>query len=181
MSSTIIKGSNDLILFSPTIHGDNRGLFLERYNLKEFQSISGAEPEFVQSNESFSSKGVLRGLHYQLNNPQGKLVSVMRGKVIDVVVDLRLNSSTFGKSFSIELDATKKKSLWIPRGYAHGFVALSDDVTFFYMVDNYYDPESEYTLLWSDPTLKIDWKISSPLVSEKDEKGLSFKNAPKFL
>lgn len=148
--------------------------------MDEFRSEIGTETNFIQINESFSSKGTLRGLHYQLKSPQGKFVSVISGKVLDVVVDMRVNSSTFGKSFAIELDSKHKCSLWIPRGYAHGFLALTDNVTFFYMVDNHYDPSFEHTLLWNDPVLKIDWNIKSPIVSSKDAEGLTFKDAPKF-
>lgn len=181
MSIEKIKGSNDLILFKPLIHEDKRGFFLERFNMDEFRSEIGTETNFIQINESFSSKGTLRGLHYQLESPQGKFVSVISGKVLDVVVDMRVNSSTFRKSFAIELDSKHKCSLWIPRGYAHGFLALTNDVTFFYMVDNIYNPSSEHTLLWSDPSLKIDWGTDSPLVSSKDKSGLSFENSPKFI
>lgn len=180
MSTQVLRGSDDLILFQPKLYEDNRGLFLERFNSVEFHKITRIKPEFVQMNESFSTKGVLRGLHYQLNRPQGKLISIIAGKVLDVVVDLRKHSSNFGKSFAIELDSIDKNSLWIPRGYAHGFLALTDNVTFFYMVDNHYDPSSEHTLLWNDPVLKIDWNIKSPIVSSKDAEGLTFKDAPKF-
>ena len=180
MTSHKVNGSDDLILFKPSIHCDNRLLFLERFNIKDFKKATGLSPKFLQSNESYSSKNVLRGLHYQLNKPQGKLVSVFSGKVLDVVVDLRVHSKTYGKCFKILLDSNKKYSLWIPRGYAHGFLTLSKDAIFFYMVDNSYDPASEHTILWNDPSLNINWNVSSPIVSEKDMKGITFNAAPKF-
>lgn len=175
-----ITGSEDLVLYKPIIYKDSRGAFVEKFSAKIFQESTGQSIELIQINESSSCLNVLRGLHYQISKPQGKLVTVISGSVLDVAVDLRTFSSTYGQAFCVELDATSKHSLWIPRGYAHGFLALSEEVIFSYMVDNIYDSKSEQTLLWDDPALNIDWQIINPIMSEKDHLGLSFKDAPKF-
>jgi len=176
-----VTGSEDLVLFKPIIYKDSRGSFVEKFSTTIFQESTGQNIDLIQANESSSCLNVLRGLHYQLSKPQGKLVTVISGRVLDVAVDLRTFSSTYGQAFCVELNSTYKHSLWIPRGYAHGFLSLSEEVIFSYMVDNIYDPSSEHTLLWSDPSLKIDWGTDSPLVSSKDKSGLSFENSPKFI
>jgi dTDP-4-dehydrorhamnose 3,5-epimerase len=175
-----IAGSKDLILYKPLIFKDSRGSFVEKFSTKIFQESTGKNIEFIQVNESFSCLNVLRGLHYQLSKPQGKLVTVISGRVLDVAVDLRTFSSTYGQAFCVELNSTSKHSLWIPRGYAHGFLSLSEEVIFSYMVDNIYDPPSEHTLLWSDSFLEINWQTSNPSISKKDSEGKLFEDTPKF-
>lgn len=168
----------DLIIIEPTVFGDDRGYFLESFNQKAFtEHISSVA--FVQDNESKSSRGVLRGLHFQ-KPPfnQAKLVRCISGKVLDVVVDLRKGSPTFGKHSTVELTGDNKRQLFVPRGFAHGFVVLSDTATFSYKVDNDYAPEYDSGILWNDDTLAIDWKISAAdvLLSEKDKDLPLFKN-----
>ncbi|MDC0485125.1 dTDP-4-dehydrorhamnose 3,5-epimerase [Gammaproteobacteria bacterium] len=180
MQSGLLKGSHDLVYFEPKLYEDNRGYFFERFNKEAFFKNTGSNLQLFQSNESCSKKNVLRGLHYQLNKPQAKLVTVLQGIALDIVVDLRTNSSTFGQWFSIRLDSSLKNSLWIPRGYAHGFLSLSNNMIFSYMVDNSYDPASEQTLIWNDSSLKIDWGIEDPIISSKDAIGLTFNKAKKF-
>ena len=180
MQNGLLKGSHDLIYFEPRLHEDERGYFFERYNKEDFIKYAGSEILLFQINESCSKKDVLRGLHYQINKPQGKLVTVLKGVALDIAVDLRAHSGTFGQWFSIILDSSKKNYLWIPKGYAHGFLSLSDEMIFSYMVDNAYDPSSEQTLIWNDPYLNIDWGIEQPIVSSKDSNGLTFDQATKF-
>tara|TARA_B100000575_G_C23096924_1_gene632700 strand:+ start:648 stop:1193 length:546 start_codon:yes stop_codon:yes gene_type:complete len=180
METKILDGSNDLLVMEPKIFGDKRGYFLERYNSKILMDALGNSINFVQQNESFSSIGVLRGMHYQTINPQSKLVTVIHGSVLDVAVDLRLNSSTFGRWFSVELNSELKNSLFIPKGYAHGFYVQSKEVIFSYMVDEFYDPDSEITILWNDPDLNIDWNAENPIISDRDLNGVSFNSAQKF-
>jgi|TARA_B110000438_G_scaffold164717_1_gene157607 dTDP-4-dehydrorhamnose 3,5-epimerase len=180
MLERLLEGSIDLIYFESKLHVDERGYFCERFNKYIFSEFVGADFELFQSNESCSKKNVLRGLHYQTDKPQGKLATVLKGAALDVVVDLRTNSKTFGQWFSIILDSSKKNSLWIPRGYAHGFLSLTDEMVFSYMVDNSYDPASEQTLVWNDEYLQIDWDIEEPIISSKDSKGLPFDQAKKF-
>ena len=165
----------DLIIVQPKIFEDARGYFLESYNKKLF-SQAGINADFVQDNQSQSQKNVLRGLHFQ-NPPhsQGKLVRVLKGAVLDVAVDIRQNSATYGKHFSIRLDEKNKTMLFIPQGFAHGFLTLEDDTVFFYKCTNFYDKESEDTILWNDPDLAIDWGIKNPVLSEKDKYGKIFK------
>jgi dTDP-4-dehydrorhamnose 3,5-epimerase len=161
----------DLIVVQPSIIKDSRGYFFESFNQKKFNDATGLDIQFVQDNQAKSSFGVLRGLHYQLNPySQAKLVSVLRGKVLDVAVDLRKDSITFGKHFSIELTEENKTQLFIPRGFAHGYVVLSDDAEFFYKCDNFYNKENEGGLAFNDPSLNIDWHIdlSKAILSEKD-------------
>lgn len=172
-----VDGSSDLIIFTPKIFKDERGYFLEKFNHKNFNAVTGQKLDLFQQNESFSSRGTLRGLHYQLSNTQAKLVSVIKGKIFDVALDMRRESKTFGKHFSIQLDEEKKEILWIPKGYAHGFLVLSDNAIFSYLVDNPYDPQSERTIFWSDPYLEIDWGYDDPVVSTKDSNGILFKDA----
>ncbi|WP_413561328.1 dTDP-4-dehydrorhamnose 3,5-epimerase [Bdellovibrio sp. HCB209] len=171
----------DCYIVEPSVFGDSRGFFMETFNQKKFNELTGSNYQFVQDNHSRSSKGVLRGLHYQIKNAQGKLVRVTSGKVLDVAVDLRKSSSTYGKSFSMILDADDKKSLWIPPGFAHGFLVLSDTTDFLYKTTDYYSPEFERTILWNDPALNIDWGISAePLLSLKDKNGVLFNEAETY-
>lgn len=170
--STDIEG---LLIVKPKVFEDSRGYFFESFSSKIFHS-SGLDLNFVQDNQSLSNKGVLRGLHFQ-NAPfaQGKLVRVIKGSVLDVVVDIRKKSPTYGKHFTLELTEHNKTMLWIPPGFAHGFLTLEDNTIFFYKCTNYYNKASEDCIKWDDPTLKIDWKITNPLVSEKDALGKPFK------
>lgn len=159
-----------LIVFEPKIFGDHRGYFYESYNAKSFKE-GGIEADFVQDNQARSTYGVLRGLHYQLGeHAQAKLVRVIEGTVLDVVVDLREGSPTYGKSYGIELSSENKRQLFVPRGFAHGYVVLSETAEFFYKCDNFYNKESEGGLIYNDPQLKIDWKVdlSKAQLSEKD-------------
>jgi len=180
MQGSLVEGSYDLIYFESKLYEDERGYFCERFNKDIYAKYVGADLELFQSNESCSKKNVLRGLHYQTNKPQGKLVTVLSGSALDVVVDLRTNSDTYGKWFSKILDSSRKNSFWIPRGYAHGFLSLSNEMVLSYMVDDSYDPASEQTLIWNDAYLKIDWGIEEPIISSKDSKGLPFNEAKKF-
>lgn len=161
----------DVKIVKPKVFGDERGFFLETFEQKRYQQMLDINFNFVQDNHSRSQKGVLRGLHFQKQNPQGKLVRVVRGQVYDVVVDIRKDSKTFGKWISIILSEENKTQLWIPPGLAHGFVVLSDIADFEYKCTNYYDPKSEESLLWNDPTVNIDWPITNPILSTKDKQG----------
>ena len=159
------------VVLTPTVFSDGRGRFFESYKEETFNEALGQEVNFVQDNESFSSKGVLRGLHFQKGAfAQAKLVRVVHGSVLDVAVDLRPDSTTYGEHFSIELSADNKKQLFVPRGFAHGFVVLSDTAVFSYKCDNYYNKESESGIIYNDPTLNIDWILPSEQLqlSEKD-------------
>ncbi len=160
----------DVILFEPKIFGDDRGFFFESFNQAQFEKAIGKQVNFVQDNHSCSSKNVLRGLHYQIQQPQGKLVRVVAGEVFDVAVDIRKGSSTFGQWVGEVLSADNKKQLWIPNGFAHGFVTLSDTAEFLYKTTNYYAPQFERSILWNDPSVGIEWPISEePVLSEKDK------------
>jgi dTDP-4-dehydrorhamnose 3,5-epimerase len=165
-----------LLVIEPRVFADDRGVFYETFNEQKFLEATGLKSiHFYQDNESISKKNVLRGLHFQQPPfAQGKLVRVVQGKVIDIAVDLRKGSPTYGKHFSVELSSENKKQFWIPEGFAHGFVALEENTIFNYKCTNYYNPESERTIQWDDADLQIDWKISEPIVSEKDKKGLEF-------
>ena len=169
----LIKG---LLVIKPKILGDNRGYFFESWSKESFAE-NGLDLDFIQDNQSLSSKGVLRGLHFQ-NPPfaQGKLVRVIKGSVLDVVVDIRKKSSTYGQHFSIELNEENKTIFWIPPGFAHGFIALENETTFSYKCTGVYNSTSEDALLWSDKDLNIDWGFINPLVSEKDLVAGNFKN-----
>ena len=171
----------DLIIIEPQVYGDERGFFFESFNKKKFAEATGFDGEFVQDNHSKSSKGVLRGLHYQIKNPQGKLVRVVKGEVLDVAVDLRKSSGTFGQWVSARLSEENKKQFWVPAGFAHGFIVLSEVAEFLYKTTDFYTPEHERCIRWDDPSLSIDWEfIGEPLVSEKDARGLLFKDADVF-
>jgi dTDP-4-dehydrorhamnose 3,5-epimerase len=165
--STFIDG---LFILKPRIFSDERGWFFESFNQKVFNELTNTSTNFVQDNQSCSKKNVIRGLHFQAPPyAQGKLVSVIKGSVIDVAVDIRKNSPTYGKHVSVELSSENKLMLWIPEGFAHGFVALEDDTIFSYKCTNYYSKESEGTLQWNDPDLQIDWTIDKEILSEKDK------------
>ena len=170
-TNTKIKG---LMIIEPDIFKDERGSFFESWNVKKFQEI-GIEDHFVQDNQSTSSKGVLRGLHFQ-NPPyaQAKLVRVIKGSVLDIAVDLRSKSPTYGKHYSIILSDKNFKSFYIPKGFAHGFVALEDNTIFSYKCSDIYNKESEGCLLWNDKNLGIDWNVSNPIISSKDMQGVAF-------
>ena len=170
----------DVIKITPEIHEDERGFFFESFNEKQFFAAIGTNLTFVQDNHSRSKKGVLRGLHYQIKNPQGKLVRAIKGSVFDVVVDLRRTSKTFGKHYHLELSETKKTQLWIPPGMAHGFLALSDFAEVIYKTTDYWSPKYERTLVWNDPKLSIDWPSENTLISKKDSEGCLFSEAELF-
>lgn len=165
----------DVKIIKPKVFGDERGFFLETFALKRYQEMLEInELNFVQDNHSRSQKGVLRGLHFQTENPQGKLVRVVRGEVYDVAVDIRKSSPTYSKWVGVNLSEENKKQFWIPPGFAHGFLVLSDIADFEYKCTNYYDPKSEKCLLWNDPTVNIDWPITNPILSDKDRRGKTF-------
>ena len=166
---------HDVKIIEPKVFGDNRGFFLETFQKNRYQNELNIEHDFVQDNHSRSSKGVLRGLHFQTENPQGKLVRIVRGEVLDVAVDIRKESPTFGIWESVILSEDNKKQFWIPPGLAHGFIVLSDIADFEYKCTQYYDPASERCLLWNDPFLKINWLLDDPILSEKDKIGKTFK------
>lgn len=172
----------DLLLFKPKVFGDERGFFLETFRESWF-SERDIPVKFVQDNHSSSSRGVLRGLHYQIHNPQGKLVRVTVGEVYDVAVDLRKSSPTFGKSVGVYLSAENKHIFWVPPGFAHGFLVLSERAEFNYKCTEYYAPEHERSLLWNDPALKIDWPLGEmhqPTLSAKDQNALLLEQAETF-
>ncbi|MDZ4202923.1 MAG: dTDP-4-dehydrorhamnose 3,5-epimerase [Gallionella sp.] len=171
----------DLLIIEPKVFGDARGFFYESFNLKAFGQLTGRSVDFVQDNHSCSAQGVLRGLHYQVNQVQGKLVRVTRGEVFDVVVDIRKSSPTFGQSVGINLSAENKRMLWIPEGFAHGFLVLSEQAEFLYKTTDYWAPEHERCIAWNDPDLAIDWPLSvAPLLSAKDAAGTPFRQAELF-
>ncbi|WP_394986672.1 dTDP-4-dehydrorhamnose 3,5-epimerase [Cellvibrio sp.] len=171
----------DLFIFEQRVFGDDRGFFFESFNEKKFAELTGKDVKFVQDNHSRSMRGVLRGLHYQVQRPQGKLVRVVEGEVFDVAVDIRKNSATFGQWVGVNLSAQNKRQLWVPAGFAHGFVTLSESAEFLYKTTDYWMPEFERSILWNDPQLGIDWPITDvPLVSEKDKVGKKFVDAEFF-
>ena len=164
-----------VLIIEPKVFGDERGFFLETFQAKRYQQEAGIELPFVQDNHSRSTKGVLRGLHFQKTKPQGKLVRVVSGEVFDVAVDIRPDSKTYGKWAGTLLSAENKHQFWVPPGLAHGFVVLSDTADFEYKCTDYYDPADEGSLIWNDPDLAIEWPITEPILSEKDKLGLLFK------
>lgn len=171
----------DVLIIEPNVFGDDRGFFFESYNKKSFEDATGIDAEFVQDNHSRSGKNILRGLHYQVKQPQGKLVHVVSGEVFDVAVDLRRESPTFGQWTSAYLSAENKKQIWIPPGFAHGFFVLSDEADFIYKTTDYYSPENERCIRWDDETLAIDWPCKEqPILSDKDANGVGFKEADLF-
>lgn len=167
----------DILILEPRVFGDERGFFLESYNKRTFREATGLDVEFVQDNHSRSKRGVLRGLHYQLRHPQGKLVRVVLGEVFDVAVDIRRDSPTFGRSVGFNLDSASKRMAWIPPGFAHGFLVISDHAEFLYKTTDYYAPEHERTLLWNDPALHIKWPLrGDPVLADKDRRGTPLKD-----
>jgi dTDP-4-dehydrorhamnose 3,5-epimerase len=171
-----------LLVLEPKVFGDERGFFMESYNQRMFRELTGTEPDFVQDNHSRSARGVLRGLHYQLQQPQGKLVRVTSGVVFDVAVDLRRASTTFGQWHGVELSGENKRQFWVPAGFAHGFVVLSESADFLYKTTDFYAPQHERCIAWNDPTLAIDWHLGGiePTLSAKDLAGLRFEQAEVF-
>lgn len=169
---------SDVLIIEPTVFGDDRGFFFESFNQKLWQEETGIEREFVQDNHSRSNSGVLRGLHYQIGRPQGKLVRVVIGEVYDVAVDLRRNSPTFGKWIGEYLSAENKKQIWVPEGFGHGFLVLSDVAEFLYRTTDYYAPEEERCIAWDDSDLNIEWPLTgAPVLSQKDSQGVAFRDA----
>lgn len=171
----------DVLVLEPRVFGDARGFFMESYNAREFAAASGLHVSFVQDNHSRSARGVLRGLHYQIREPQGKLVRVTRGRVFDVAVDLRRSSPTFGRWTGAELSEENNRQMWVPEGFAHGFVVLSDSADFLYKTTSYYAPEHERCLIWNDPAVGVEWPFpDAPLLSEKDRAGLPLAECEVF-
>lgn len=170
----------DVLLIEPKVFGDERGFFLESYNQKSFEEF-GLQQNFVQDNHSRSARNVLRGLHYQLGRPQGKLIRVVAGAIWDVAVDIRRCSPTFGQWAGEELSSDNKRIFWIPEGFAHGFIVISDSADVLYKATDFYAPSCERSLLWNDPQLGIPWPLSGePLLSQKDRAGISFSQAELF-
>lgn len=171
----------DVLIIEPKVFGDSRGFFFESFNQRQFEQLTGFVPSFVQDNHSRSARGVLRGLHYQIQQPQGKLVRVIAGEVFDVCVDMRRSSPTFGKSVCVSLSAENHRQLWIPPGFAHGFLVTSESADFVYKTTDYYAPEHERAVLWNDPTLAIAWPLQDePLLSVKDKAGIPLAQAETF-
>ena len=172
----------DVVLIEPKVFGDARGFFFESYNQRAFNEATGTDFQFVQDNHSRSAKGVLRGLHYQLRQPQGKLVRVVQGAVFDVAVDIRKSSPTFGQWVGVELSADNHRQLWVPPGFAHGFLVLSESAEFLYKTTDYYAPQHERCIVWNDPALAIVWPDvgMAPCLSSKDQRGLYLAEAPVF-
>ncbi|MGR5269846.1 dTDP-4-dehydrorhamnose 3,5-epimerase [Vibrio astriarenae] len=172
----------DVKIIEPQVFGDERGFFMETFRTSQFNENCGVR-EFVQENHSKSSHGILRGLHYQTENTQGKLVRVTKGEVFDVAVDMRQDSPTFGQWVGVVLSAENKRQLWVPEGFAHGFYVMSDEAEFVYKCTDYYNPNGDVSVKWDDPTIGIDWPLvkgHAPTLSAKDEAGVSFEQAPKF-
>jgi dTDP-4-dehydrorhamnose 3,5-epimerase len=172
----------EVLILEPKVFGDARGFFLESFNLRAFHQATGSNVDFVQDNHSRSARGVLRGLHYQLRQPQGKLVRVARGAVFDVAVDVRKSSPTFGRWVGVELSEDNQRQLWVPPGFAHGFVVLSDSADFLYKTTDYYAPQEERSIIWNDPTIGIEWPIGdmSPTLSAKDREAKRLTDAECF-
>jgi dTDP-4-dehydrorhamnose 3,5-epimerase len=171
----------DVLILEPKVFGDDRGFFLESFNARDFANATGLNVNFVQDNHSKSGKGVLRGLHYQIQHPQGKLIRVVQGAVFDVTVDLRKGSSHFGKWMGVELSADNKRQLWVPPGFAHGFLVLSDSAEVLYKTTDYYCPEHERSLSWNDPTVGVAWPIlCQPRLAAKDLAGVLLADADCF-
>tara|TARA_X000000950_G_scaffold201757_1_gene242929 strand:+ start:29341 stop:29898 length:558 start_codon:yes stop_codon:yes gene_type:complete len=165
---------NDCFVIEPIVHGDERGFFLETYHEERYKKSLKVDLNFVQDNHSSSTKNVLRGIHFQRRKPQGKLVRVVKGEVFDVAVDLRKHSSTFGKWYAVILSEKNKQQLWVPPGFGHGFLVLSDEADFEYKCTSYYDPLDEESIIWNDKTLQIEWPTTNPIVSKKDQKAKTF-------
>jgi dTDP-4-dehydrorhamnose 3,5-epimerase len=170
----------DVLILEPKLFGDERGFFMESFNAGKFHKATGLDVHFVQDNHSRSGKGVLRGLHYQIQHPQGKLVRVVSGAVFDVAVDIRNKSPTFGQWVGVELSESNHRQLWVPEGFAHGFMVLTDRADFLYKTTDYYAPEYERCILWSDQEIGIKWPDIGPVLSPKDLMGIRFQDAEKF-
>jgi dTDP-4-dehydrorhamnose 3,5-epimerase len=171
----------DVLVLDPTVFGDDRGFFFESHNARRFAELTGVDPVFVQDNHSKSAKGVLRGLHYQIRQPQGKLVRVAAGAIYDVAVDMRKSSHTFGRWVGVELSAENRRQLWVPPGFAHGFVVTSESAEVLYKTTDYWAPEHERSLAWNDPSLGIDWPLDgAPTLSAKDSAGKPMAEADLF-
>lgn len=171
----------DVLILEPKVFGDERGFFFESYNRKAFFNATGLDPDFVQDNHSKSARGVLRGLHYQIEHAQGKLVRAVSGAVWDVAVDIRRSSPTFGQHVGVELSAENKRLLWIPPGFAHGFLVLSESAEFLYKTTDYWQPQYERCILWNDPALGLPWPLAtSPILSTKDQAGIPLNEADLF-
>lgn len=171
----------DVLILEPKVFGDERGFFFESFNQRVFEGVTGLKPHFVQDNHSRSAKNVLRGLHYQIRQPQGKLVRVVVGKVFDVAVDVRRTSPHFGKWTGTVLSAENRRMLWIPEGFAHGFLGLSDSADFLYKTTNYYAPEHERCIIWNDPDVGIQWPLTgAPILAANDLAGRPLRNAEVF-
>ncbi len=171
----------EVLILEPKVFGDSRGFFLESFNARTFREVTGLDVDFVQDNHSRSGRGVLRGLHYQLQQPQGKLVRVVRGAVYDVAVDVRRNSPTFGQWVGTELSEDNNRQFWVPPGFAHGFVVLSESADFLYKTTDYYAPQHERCIMWNDPAIGIDWHFDGePLLSAKDKEGKPLAAAEVF-
>ncbi len=182
MPYTVVATSlPEVLILEPKVFGDARGFFYESFNARDFTQCTGLDVQFVQDNHSKSAKGVLRGLHYQIQHPQGKLVRVTQGEVFDVAVDLRRSSSKFGRWEGVVLSAENKRQLWVPPGFAHGFVVLSESAEFLYKTTDYWYPEFERSLLWSDPTIGIQWPLGNPpLLAAKDRDAATLEQAEVF-
>jgi dTDP-4-dehydrorhamnose 3,5-epimerase len=171
----------DVLILEPKVFGDARGFFFESFNARDFAQATGLNVDFVQDNHSKSAQGVLRGLHYQIQHPQGKLVRVVQGEVFDVAVDLRKSSANFGRWVGVHLNADNHRQLWVPPGFAHGFVVTSESAEFLYKTTDYWYPEHERSLLWSDPTVAIQWPLdTAPLLAAKDAAGRLLAEADVF-
>lgn len=171
----------DLLIIEPAIFGDDRGFFFESFNRRKFAELTGRDVDFVQDNHSRSGQNVLRGLHYQIQHPQAKLVRVVQGAVLDVAVDIRRNSPTFGQYAAMELSAENKRMLWIPEGFAHGFSVLTETADFLYKTTDYWYSEHERCIRWDDKTLEINWKLqAAPIISPKDAQGKTLAEAEHF-
>ncbi|ELR97933.1 dTDP-4-dehydrorhamnose 3,5-epimerase [Gloeocapsa sp. PCC 73106] len=171
----------DVVIIEPKVFGDERGFFLESYHQQKFRELTGVTSDFVQDNHSRSKQNVLRGLHYQIQQPQGKLVRVVLGSVLDVAVDIRKNSETFGKWVGYILSANNKRQLWVPPGFAHGFLVVSEQAEVLYKTTDYYAPQYERSILWNDPDIGIEWGLNDdPIISAKDAQGQRLKEAEVF-
>ena len=170
------SGIKGVYIIEPDVYIDDRGFFMETFHIEKYRKLLGMNLDFVQDNISRSSRNVLRGMHFQRNYPQGKIVKVSRGEILDVIVDLRKDSPTYGTWESFKLSEQNKLQVWIPPGFAHGFLVMSDSADFEYNCTEYYHPEDEHCLMWNDPEVAIDWPINDPILSEKDKKGLSLKD-----
>ena len=171
----------EVLIIEPKVFGDARGFFFESYNARAFAQATGLDVNFVQDNHSRSARGVLRGLHYQLKQPQGKLVRVVRGSVYDVAVDVRKSSPTFGRWVGVELSESNQRQLWVPAGFAHGFLVTSESADFLYKTTDYYAPEHERCIAWNDPAIGIEWPLDgAPALSAKDQQGVTLAQAEVF-